>query len=96
MKITSISNNDSEIYIAGGKIDRKYSPFYVDQNEVQKVQYGSDETKTHRKIYHLLGKNGEGRSGRLLVVNFSLLEKVDGRVPSSQARYGQITHRNKI
>ena len=43
------------------------SPFYVDQNEVQKVQYGSDETKTHRKIYHLLGKNGEGRSGRLLV-----------------------------
>ena len=67
VKITSISNNDSEIYIAGGKIDEKYSPFYVDQKEVQKVQYGSDETKTHRKIYHLLGKNGEGRSGRLLV-----------------------------
>ena len=67
VKITSISNNESEIYIAGGKINRKYSPFYVNQNEVQKVQYGSDETKTHRKIYHLLGKNGDGKSGRLLV-----------------------------
>jgi 5-deoxy-glucuronate isomerase len=31
------------------------------------VQYGSDETKTHRKIKHILGTKYHGRVGRLLV-----------------------------
>tara|TARA_B100001564_G_scaffold135364_1_gene113564 strand:+ start:97 stop:942 length:846 start_codon:yes stop_codon:yes gene_type:complete len=67
VSFTAKSDNGAEIYVAGGKIEKKYPPFNINQNEVQKVQYGSDETKTHRKIYHILGKNGEGRSGRLLV-----------------------------
>jgi 5-deoxy-glucuronate isomerase len=31
------------------------------------VQYGSDDTKTHRKIKHILGTKYHGRVGRLLV-----------------------------
>jgi len=31
------------------------------------VQYGSDETKTHRKIKHVLGQKQHDRVGRLLV-----------------------------
>ena len=31
------------------------------------VQYGSDDTKTHRKIKHILGTRYHGRVGRLLV-----------------------------
>ena len=67
VRLVSISKKGSELYIAGGIIENKFPPFKINQDEVQKVQYGSDETKTHRKIYHILGKNGEGRSGRLLV-----------------------------
>lgn len=67
VSFTAVSENGAEIYVAGGKIETKYPAFYVDQEEVDKVQYGSDETKTHRKIFHVLGKNGDGRSGRLLV-----------------------------
>ena len=66
VEITAITEN-VEVYIAGGKIEKKYPPFFVGQDDVDKVQYGSDQTKTHRKIYHILGKNAEGRSGRLLV-----------------------------
>ena len=67
VEFISKSNNGSEVYIAGGIIEKKFPPFQINQDEIQKVQYGSYETKTHRKIYNILGKNGEGRSGRLLV-----------------------------
>ncbi len=67
-QVSITANKDNtEIYIAGGKIDKEYPAFKIEQTEVDKVQYGSDDTKTHRKIYHILGKNGDGRSGRLLV-----------------------------
>ena len=56
-----------EVFIAGGKTEKKYAPFCIRDTEVDTIRYGSDETKTHREIKHILGKNGEGRSGRLLV-----------------------------
>ena len=31
------------------------------------VDVGSPETKSHRRIFHILGHNGAGRSGNLLV-----------------------------
>ncbi|MFT6197425.1 MAG: 5-deoxy-glucuronate isomerase [Nonlabens sp.] len=67
VKFKAVSENGAEIYVAGGKIENKYPAFYVNQDEVTKVQYGSDDTKTHRKIFHVLGQNAEGRAGRLLV-----------------------------
>lgn len=57
----------AEVFIAGGRYETQLTPFRVTPQEVETVQYGSDETKTHRKILHILGKNAEGRVGRLLV-----------------------------
>ena len=58
---------EAEVFVAGGKYEEQLSPFRVTPQEVETVQYGSDETKTHRKILHILGKNAEGKVGRLLV-----------------------------
>jgi 5-deoxy-glucuronate isomerase len=60
-------SDDAEIFIAGARFDKAYSPFVVRPADIDKVQYGSDETKTHRKIKHILGQNPPGRVGRLLV-----------------------------
>ncbi len=59
--------DSAEVFIAGGKYEKQLSPFRVTPEEVDIVQYGSDETKTHRKILHILGQNAEGKVGRLLV-----------------------------
>lgn len=53
--------------IAGGRTEVQLEPFRVTPGEVEKVQYGSDETKTHRKIYHILGPAQAGKTDRLLV-----------------------------
>ena len=58
-------SGETETFIAGAKYDRVLEPF--DVREPDLVQYGSDDTKTHRKIKHLLGQNPPGRVGRLLV-----------------------------
>ena len=58
---------NTEIYIAAGRAVQNYDPFRVAPEEVDVVQYGSDETKTHRKIYHVLGKNQDGKVDKLLV-----------------------------
>ena len=57
----------TETFIAGAKYDRVLEPFDVRDAEIDLVQYGSDETKTHRKIKHILGANQHGKVGRLLV-----------------------------
>jgi 5-deoxy-glucuronate isomerase len=63
-----ISNmNDTEIAVAGGKCDREYEPFRITPQDVEMVDVGSSETKTHRRIFHILGKNADGRAGNLLV-----------------------------
>ena len=61
-----ISNN-CELFIAGAKFNEVLEPFAVRSNEIDLVQYGSDETKTHRKIKHLLGQRQNKKVGRLLV-----------------------------
>jgi 5-deoxy-glucuronate isomerase len=60
-------SEDAEIFVAGARFDEAYEPFAVRPADIDKVQYGSDETKTHRKIKHILGKSPPGRVGRLLV-----------------------------
>lgn len=61
------AETDTEIFVAGAKFDEVYAPFVVRAQDIDPVQYGSDETKTHRKIKHLLGQNPPGKVGRLLV-----------------------------
>ena len=59
--------DEAEIFIAGAQHDEVYEPFVVREADIDKVQYGSDDTKTHRKIKHILGKTTAGKVGRLLV-----------------------------
>jgi 5-deoxy-glucuronate isomerase len=56
-----------DLMIGGGRYDQVLAPFDVRQGDVGKIQYGSDDTKTHRKIKHLLGRSNADRRGRLLV-----------------------------
>ena len=65
-KIKCVSRN-CELFIAGAKYDKILEPFVIRSNEIDLVQYGSDETKTHRKIKHLLGQKQGQKVGRLLV-----------------------------
>jgi 5-deoxy-glucuronate isomerase len=60
-------SNAAEIFIAGAKFDGVLTPFAVRAADIDKVQYGSDETKTHRKIKHIFGTKYKDRIGRLLV-----------------------------
>lgn len=57
----------TECFIAGAKFDEALSPFAVRSGDLDVVQYGSDDTKTHRKIKHILGTKYHDRVGRLLV-----------------------------
>lgn len=57
----------AEVFVAGARFDEVLTPFAVRADEIDMVQYGSDETKTHRKIKHILGTKYHGRVGRLLV-----------------------------
>lgn len=67
-RVTIICTSPStETFIAGGRYDKVLEPFDVRAAEIDLVQYGSDETKTHRKIKHILGSKYHDKVGRLLV-----------------------------
>jgi 5-deoxy-glucuronate isomerase len=56
----------AEVFVAGARFDGILEPFAVRAADLDVVQYGSDDTKTHRKIKHILGTKHRGRVGRLL------------------------------
>ncbi|MBL9046430.1 MAG: 5-deoxy-glucuronate isomerase [Tabrizicola sp.] len=60
-------SDTAEVFVAGAKFDQVLEPFAVRADEIDRIQYGSDDTKTHRKIKHILGTKYHGRVGRLLV-----------------------------
>ena len=57
----------AEIFVAGAQFADTLEPFAIRSDALDMVQYGSDDTKTHRKIKHILGTKYHGRVGRLLV-----------------------------
>jgi 5-deoxy-glucuronate isomerase len=57
----------AEIFVAGAQFAETLAPFAIRSDALDLVQYGSDDTKTHRKIKHILGTKYHGRVGRLLV-----------------------------
>ena len=61
------TSESAEVFVAGAKFDEVLEPFAVRAADLDMVQYGSDETKTHRKIKHILGQKQHGKVGRLLV-----------------------------
>ena len=58
--------SDTEVFVAGAKFEKTLEPFAVRTDEIDMVQYGSDDTKTHRKIKHILGAKHHDKVGRLL------------------------------
>lgn len=66
VRITCLTDA-TETFIAGAKYDKVLEPFDVRAGGLDKVQYGSDDTKTHRKIKHILGASHHDKVGRLLV-----------------------------
>lgn len=57
----------SEVGVAGGLCAQTFAPFRIRPSEVQMVEVGSRETHSRRRIFHVLGHNGVGRAGNLLV-----------------------------
>ena len=67
-KVTLVcTSEETETFIAGAKYDKVLEPFDVREDGIDRVQYGSDDTKTHRKIKHILGQKQHDKVGRLLV-----------------------------
>jgi 5-deoxy-glucuronate isomerase len=64
-RITALT--DTETFVAGARFAQTLRPFVVRAADIDRVQYGSDDTKTHRKIKHILGAAYHDRVGRLLV-----------------------------
>jgi 5-deoxy-glucuronate isomerase len=64
-RITALT--ETEVFVAGARFPNTLRPFAVRADQIDRVQYGSDETKTHRKIKHILGAQYHDRVGRLLV-----------------------------
>ena len=61
-KVTiSCVSDETEIFIAGARYDKVLDPFDVRADDIDLVQYGSDDTKTHRKIKHILGQKQHGK-----------------------------------
>lgn len=61
------ASDEAEVFVAGAKYDEVLEPFAVRAADIDKVQYGSDDTKTHRKIKHIFGTKYHDKVGRLLV-----------------------------
>jgi 5-deoxy-glucuronate isomerase len=61
------THGTAEVFVAGARHAEVLPPFAVRAADIDPVQYGSDDTKTHRKIKHILGQKYHGRVGRLLV-----------------------------
>lgn len=60
-------SDETETFVAGARYDKVLDPFAVRPDQLDFIQYGSDDTKTHRKIKHILGQKQRDRVGRLLV-----------------------------
>ena len=94
------ATTDLECFIAGGVYDEKLAPFAVRSDDVDIVQYGSDDTKTHRKIKHILGQKNVDKRGRLLVSELFTVgaggwsgfppHKHDTDVPNQETRFEEV------
>ena len=60
-------SDTAEVFVAGAQFSETLEPFAIRSGALDMVQYGSDDTKTHRKIKHILGTKYHDRVGRLLV-----------------------------
>ena len=65
--VLTCESEAAEVFVAGALTDEVHVAFAIRAEAIDPVQYGSDDTKTHRKIKHILGTKYHGRVARLLV-----------------------------
>ncbi|SKA56337.1 5-deoxy-glucuronate isomerase [Enterovibrio nigricans] len=102
--ITCVSAN-ADVLIAGGRYepesgDAALESYVIRPEDTDKVQYGSDDTKTHRKIKHILGQKNADKRGRLLVSELFTVgaggwsgfppHKHDEERPPNETRYEEV------
>ena len=89
-------SESAEVFVAGAKHAETLEPFVVYADDLDVIQYGSDDTKTHRKIKHVLGQKQHDKVGLLLVSElFTVGEGGWSGFPShkhSQDREGETHH----
>jgi 5-deoxy-glucuronate isomerase len=61
------ARDGTEVAVAGAVCETPFAPFRIPPEEVQPVDVGSHDTHSRRRICHILGQNGAGRAGNLLV-----------------------------
>ena len=61
------SRDGTEVAVAGAVCGTPFAPFRIPPEDVQPVEVGSHDTHSRRRICHILGQNGAGRAGNLLV-----------------------------
>lgn len=66
-QVRIVAREDCEIAVGGGRWERPMEPFRITPSEVDLVDVGSNETKSRRRIFHILGGKAAGRAGHLLV-----------------------------
>ena len=65
--VSIVALGQTELAIAGCRSEADFPAFRITPDEVDCVDVGSNETKSRRRIFHVLGQNGAGRTGKLLV-----------------------------
>ena len=65
--VLTANEDDTQLAVAGGRCDERFSSFRISPEDVDMVEVGSIETNSRRRIFHILGKNADGRAGNLLV-----------------------------
>lgn len=61
------TRDGTEVAVAGAVCATRFAPFRITPEEVEMVEVGSHDTHSRRRIFHVLGQNGAGRAGNLLV-----------------------------
>lgn len=61
------NRDNTEVAVGGGRCNQRFASFRVSPEEVGMVEVGSSETKTHRKIFHIIGSNAEGKTGNIII-----------------------------
>ena len=57
----------TEVAVAGAACPQPFAPFRITPEEIEMVEVGSPDTHSRRRLFHILGQNGAGRAGNLLV-----------------------------
>ncbi len=65
--VLTANTDGTEVAVAGGYCKESYRAFRVAPEDVDMVDVGSNETKSRRRIFHILGNKHGGKAGNLLV-----------------------------